>query len=227
VGGSSGGRRSLGSSLQVSSGSASTTTAKAKKAIVDSSFFKTLVMSERIMIATLSPEEIHDALKETWTTQGIVSGLISGITVEGLLSPPENLDDGKLSLDSDSGVLIMLWFSSTIFGLFSLLCSVFFYNTLSALPKQSGKVFLREFILLMPLPLLLMVASVFNAFCAIAYYVYVVYGNAFAGTLAALAFSAVPTVYILWRLNRGSRKIALDVIDGRENEAAMTPFASS
>ena len=89
------------------------------------------------MLATLDAEEIHDRLKETWATQGVVSGLISGIAVEGLLSPPSFAEDGDIkSLDSKGGILTCLWFGATIFGLFSVMSSVvsFFISTFLSQP---------------------------------------------------------------------------------------------
>ena len=86
-------RRSLGETDGVRSLSENPSSLKSK--IANASWFKGFLFSERVMLATLSSEEIHDRLKETWATQGVVSGLIAGITVEGLLSPPSFVD-GKL-----------------------------------------------------------------------------------------------------------------------------------
>ena len=92
----------------------------------------------------------------------------------------------------------------------------------------------------MPLPNLLMIFSVYNGFCAIGCksnasiffykspnflpfkdYVKTVYGDAFAGAVGLLALAVIPSIWIIWKVFRGTRSIALDIMSN--HEAALAP----
>lgn len=184
--------------------------------ILKSHWFHFLTAGEHLMLETLSGAEIHERLKEWWTAEGIVAGLVAGLSMTGLVDPPGNVADDALGGDSESGaqdaieILSLLWMASTVLSLSAMLSTLFFYSSLNSLPSECGKPFVEKFMLWLPVPLVLLSIAVFNCFAAIAYHTYLVYGNSVLWNLFIVFLGIVPTIVQYTVLQRGQRSLALE-----------------
>ena len=121
--------------------------------IRDSRLFKFVASSERIMFESLTNTEISERLVGQWTAAGVIGALFGSIAYGALVTP---LSDKA----GDENILYGLCMSSA--AALELSCAIIvtlLYMVLNSLPTPCGRAFLDYFLLLLPVPTVLMLAG--------------------------------------------------------------------
>ena len=165
--------------------------------------FRFLASPERVMFDTLTNAEIHERLAAQWGAVGVIAALIGGIAYGAISQAPPGMTAGFWT--SAYGFCTTMAAAATIGS--SLVC-MFFFMALNAGPEATARSFLDYFLLLLPVPLLMLMGG-FLCLCFSAviqvkfqypdlYLFWIVYG----------CIVAVAAVLALYYMVHGSKVVA-------------------
>ena len=114
--------------------------------------FKMMAAAEIVMFETLDNKEIHARLAAQWGSVGIISALLGGIAWAEVTNKPDGITEGMWT--SIYGMVSCFAAACNVFS--SLVCMLFFM-ALNTGPEETARSFIDYFLLVLPLPLLLLV----------------------------------------------------------------------
>ena len=125
-------------------------------ALRDLRIFKLAATCERIMFKTLTSDQIFEALSGAWQALGIVSALLGALAFEAVQNPVKASDP--------SGWANSLYGACTTFAILlelgsALFCTLLFMG-LNSGPRANARAFLDYFLLLLPVPIMMMLGGV-------------------------------------------------------------------
>ena len=116
--------------------------------------FKAFTSAERVMFATLTNDEIYTRLVAQWGSLGVIAALVGSIAFAEISNPPSNISSGFWA--SAFGLCSGL---AAVVSLCSAVVCVLFFMALNAGPQDGARFFIDYFLLLLPLPILLLVVG--------------------------------------------------------------------